>query len=81
MANYKDLSDQQRQLLAWIERAGAVSPSRLSAETRTPPEDTWGSLNYLAAQGYVVLRDDPESADGTLVFIVPQPPMKKVADD
>lgn len=81
MPSYKDLNDQQRQMLAWIERAGAMSPSRLAAETRISPEDTWGNLNYLAAQGYVVLREDPESADGTLAFIVPQEPIKKVSDD
>jgi MarR family len=81
MSSYKDLNDQQRQMLAWIERAGALSPSRLAAETRTPPDDTWGNLTYLAQQGYVVMRDDPESADGTLVFIVPQEPLKKIADD
>ncbi len=69
---YKQLSDIQRQMLAWIERAGAMSPSRLAAETRTAPEDTWGNLDQLAEWGYVVMREDPDSADGTLVFITPQ---------
>ena len=68
----KELSDMQRKMLAWIERAGAVSPSRLSAETRISPEDTWGNLDQLAELGYVVMREDPDSADGKLVFITPQ---------
>ena len=70
--DFKELSDLQRQMLAWIERAGAMSPSRLAAETRIPPEETWGNLKNLADWGYVVMRDDPDSADGTLVFIVSQ---------
>ena len=77
MPEFKELSDSQRQLLAWIDRAGAMSPSRLSAETRTPPEETWGQLSQLADWGYVVMREDPESADGTLVFIAPQPKQVK----
>jgi DNA-binding MarR family transcriptional regulator len=69
---YDRLSDSQKQMLAWIERAGAVSPSRLAAETRTSPSETWGNLDQLAEMGYVVMREDPDSADGTLVFITPQ---------
>lgn len=70
--NNRELSDSQRQMLAWIERAGAMSPSRVAAETRTPPEETWANLDRLAELGYVVVRDDPDSADGTLVFITPK---------
>ncbi len=68
----KNLNEEQRKMLAWIERAGAMSPSQLAAETRTPPEETWGQLNQLADWGFVVMREDPGSADGTLVFIAPQ---------
>jgi DNA-binding MarR family transcriptional regulator len=71
---HKDLDDDQKQMLAWLERAGAMSPSRLAAETRTSPEETWGTLDHLAEMGYVVMREDPDSADGTLAFITPKQP-------
>ncbi len=67
----KELNDTQKKMLAWIERAGAVSPSRLAAETMMLPDETWGMLNQLAEWGLVVIRDDPDSADGKLVIAAP----------
>ena len=64
----RELNETQKKVLAWIEKAGAASPSRLSAETRLSPQETWGLLNEMAEWGYVVIRDDPDSADGSLVF-------------
>lgn len=65
------LTDSQKKILLWLERAGACSPSRLAAEMMTLPQDTWKTLNELAEMGLVVIRDDPDSADGTLVFAAP----------
>lgn len=67
----KDLSDAHRRLLACIEKGGAVSPSQLAADTMTLPQAAWNMLNDLAALGLVVIRDDPDSADGTLAFAAP----------
>jgi DNA-binding MarR family transcriptional regulator len=65
------LNEEQRKMLAWIERAGAVSPSQLAAETKKLPQETWDMLEQLESLGYVVIRRDPDSADGTLVFLAP----------
>ncbi len=65
------LNEEQKKMLAWIERAGAVSPSQLAAQTKTLPQATWDMLNQLAEWGYVVIRPDPDSADGTLVVVAP----------
>ena len=64
----KELNDTQKKMLAWIEKAGAASPSRLSAEAGLSPKETWGLLNQMAEWGYVVIRDDPDSVDGALVL-------------
>jgi DNA-binding MarR family transcriptional regulator len=64
-----ELNDEQKQMLVWIERAGAVSPGQLAAQTKTLPQDLWKILEELAKLGRVVMREDPDSADGVLVFI------------
>ena len=63
------LTDEQKKMLAWIERAGAVSPSQLAAQTKTLPQEVWAMLNQLAELGLVVMREDPDSVDGVLVFV------------
>ncbi|HLE29347.1 MAG TPA: helix-turn-helix domain-containing protein [Anaerolineales bacterium] len=62
------LSEEQKKALAWVERAGAVSPSQLAAQTKMLPQDTWDMLNKLAELGLIVMREDPDSVDGVLVF-------------
>ena len=64
-----ELNDEQKKMLAWIERAGAASPSQLAAQTKTLPQEMWEMLNKLAELGLVVLREDPDCPDGVLVFI------------
>ena len=63
-----ELSDEQKKMLAWIERAGAVSPSQLAAQTKTLPQAIWEMLGQLAELGLVVMREDPDSPDGVLVL-------------
>ncbi len=63
------LTDEQKKMLAWIERAGAVSPSQLAAQTKILPTEVWAMLNQLAELGLVVMREDSDSVDGVLVFI------------
>jgi len=63
------LTDEQKKMLAWIERAGAVSPSQLAAQTKILPAEVWAMLNQLAELGLVVMREDSDSVDGVLVFI------------
>ena len=73
----KELNDAQKRMLTWIEKAGAVSPSRLAAETMMLPDETWGMLNQLSEWGLVVIRDDPDSADGKLVIAAPMSAQSK----
>ena len=63
-----ELNDDQKKMLAWLERAGAVSPSQLLAQTMFPPKEAWGMLTQLAELGLLIIRDDPDSPDGQLVI-------------
>ena len=65
------LNDEQKKMLAWLERNGAVSPSRLLAETLLEPKAVWGMLNQLSEWGLVIMRDDPSSDDGRVIVVAP----------
>ncbi|MBI3176838.1 MAG: hypothetical protein HY872_00570 [Chloroflexi bacterium] len=69
--NTPESKDNLRRVLAWLDKIGAVSPSRLAAETQMLPQETWGLLNQLSEMGLVIIRDDPDSADGALVIPAP----------
>jgi len=68
-----ELNDDQKKMLAWLERAGAVSPSQLLAQTSWSPKEAWGMLNQLAEMSLLVIRDDPDSPDGQLVIAMSKP--------
>jgi Mn-dependent DtxR family transcriptional regulator len=63
-----ELTPEEKEVLAWVERAGAVSPSRLSAQMQITPPTMWEMLNHLQELAWVIIRDDPDSADGKLVI-------------
>jgi len=65
------LNDEQRRMLTWLERNGAVSPSRLLAQTDLAPREAWEMLNQLTEWGMIIRREDPDSADGLIIFITP----------
>jgi|GEM_PF-6146028 len=63
-----ELSSEEQEVLVWVERAGAVSPSRLSAQKEIHPTKMWEMLEHLRELNWVIIRDDPDSADGKLVI-------------
>jgi hypothetical protein len=66
------LTDAQAKLLEWLDRHGAVSPSQVLAQTEFAPREAWDMLQGLAQLGLLVIRDDPDSPDGSLVVPVPR---------
>ena len=70
--NKMQLNDDERKVLRTLARRGAMSPSRVSAETLLLPGQTLRLLRELADVGMVLLRDDPANADGQLVAITAQ---------
>ena len=63
-----ELTQEEQEVLAGVERAGAVSPSRLSAQMQLNPTKMWETLEHLQELKWVIIRDDPDSADGKLVI-------------
>jgi DNA-binding MarR family transcriptional regulator len=70
--NKMQLNDDERKVLRTLARHGAMSPSRVSAETLLLPGPTLRMLKELADVGMVLLRDDPANADGQMVAITAQ---------
>ena len=66
-----ELNDLQKKMLDWLVRRGAAAPSQVSAEMQLPPKDTWDMIDQLDKLGLVVVRNDPHSIDGVLVFAAP----------
>lgn len=65
-----ELTDAERKVLRTLARSGAMSPSKVSAETLISSGKT---LNEnMADVGPVFLRDDPASADGRVVVLTAQ---------
>lgn len=62
----------QTKMLDWLDRHGAVSPSQVLAQTEFAPREAWDILQGLAQLGLLVIRDDPDSPDGSLVVPVPR---------
>lgn len=69
MENKDDLTQEEQDVLAAVERAGAISPSRLSAQMQIAPTKMWEMLKHLEDLGRVILRNDPDSADGKLAIV------------
>lgn len=59
-------------MLDWLDRHGAVSPSQILAQTELPPREAWDTVQELAKLDLVVIRQDPDSPDGSLVVPVPR---------
>jgi DNA-binding MarR family transcriptional regulator len=64
-----ELTDEERKVLRTLARSGAMSPSKVSAETLILPGKTLNLLKNMADVGLVFLRDDPASADGRVVVL------------
>ncbi len=72
-----ELTEVQTQMLDWLDRHGAVSPSQILAQVEHAPREAWDTIQGLAKLGLVIIRDDPDTPDGTLV--VPAPRQSNIA--
>ncbi len=66
------LNDNEQKVLQMLAHKGVMSPSQVSAETWMLPGETLGLLKGLAEAGLVIIRSDPDSADGQLVALTAQ---------
>lgn len=67
-----ELTDEERKVLRMLARSGAMSPSKVSAETLILLGKTLSLLKNMADVGLVFLRDDPASVDGRVVVLTAQ---------
>lgn len=63
------LDENAMKVLRTLAQYGAMSPSKVSAETWILPEKTNALLASLKSAGFVLMRDDTKSPDGKLVAI------------
>jgi DNA-binding IclR family transcriptional regulator len=66
------LEENERKILQALSQNGAMSPSRVSAETWVLPNETLTLLQSLNEAGMVRLRQDSYSPDGMVVTITGQ---------
>lgn len=64
-----ELEEKEKMLLKTLAKKGAMSPSQVAAETWILPGETLSLLRNLSGAGFVLLRNDTQSADGMLVAI------------
>ncbi|RME01430.1 MAG: hypothetical protein D6816_12310 [Bacteroidetes bacterium] len=64
-----EMNENAMKVLRTLSKYGAMSPSKVSAETWILPGETNSLLQSLAAAGFVLIRDDTNSPDGKLVAI------------
>jgi hypothetical protein len=66
----------EEMVLNWLLQKGAVNPSRLLSDpdvvTSMGPKRVWSMVKDLIKQGKVVIRDDPGSIDGQVIFAFPE---------
>ena len=73
------LNNNQREAVMWISERGAISPSEWLAQTSLSPSEAWDMLKQLAGWGLIIMRDDPDSADGLLIVASPTATQEKRA--
>lgn len=64
-----ELNEQEEKILSALENRGAMSPSQVAAETWILPGEMRTVLQQLSNTGFVLMREDTNSADGWLVTI------------
>lgn len=67
-----NLNENELKVLQILARYGAMSPSKISAETWILPGQTNTLLKSLASAGLVLMRSDSNSPDGKLVAMTTQ---------
>lgn len=64
-----ELNEQEEKVLSALSSRGAMSPSQVAAETWILPGEMRTVLQELSNTGFVLVREDTNSADGLLVTI------------
>jgi len=63
------LNERERKVVDLLKGAGAMTPSQISVKTLMKPSDTHDAIRRLEKDGYVVVRETADNADGSMVAL------------
>jgi len=63
------LNKKERMIVDLLKDTGAMTPSQIAVQTLMLPSETHNTLRRLEKDGYVIIRETPDSADGSMVML------------
>jgi DNA-binding MarR family transcriptional regulator len=63
------LNKKEQMIVDLLKDTGAMTPSQIAVQTLMLPSETYNALRRLEKDGYVIMRETPDSADGSMVVL------------
>lgn len=63
------LNESEQKVVDLLKDTGAMTPSQIAVQSLMLPSETQDALNLLKKDGYVIIRETPDSADGSMVVL------------
>jgi len=63
------LNRKEQRIVDLLKDTGAMTPSQIGVQTLMVPSETHNTLRKLEKDGYVIIRETPDSADGSMVVL------------
>ncbi len=63
------LNKREQMIVDLLKDTGAMTPSQIGVQTLMLPSETYNTLRRLEKDGYVIVRETPDSADGSMVVL------------
>ena len=63
------LNQEEQKVVDLLKDTGAMTPSQIAVQALMLPSETHDALHRLKQDGYVIIRETPDSADGSMVVL------------
>lgn len=63
------LNQEEQKVVDLLKDTGAMTPSQIAVQALMLPSETHDALYRLKEDGYVIIRETPDSADGSMVVL------------
>ncbi len=63
------LNESEQKVVDVLKDTGAMTPSQIAVQALMLPSETHDALRWLEKDGYVIIRETPDSADGSMVVL------------
>lgn len=63
------LNKKEQKVVDLLKDAGAMTPSQIAVQTLMLPSETHNALRRLEKDGYIIIRETSDSADGSMVVL------------